>query len=74
MFAVILPLLTVGQATQCEKPDGTKAPCGPGNDLCHSPGCKPPHTRPRELLFLCIPATSSGASCPGSGYPERSVL
>ena len=24
--------------TNCQRPDGTSAPCGPGNDLCHSPG------------------------------------
>lgn len=24
--------------TQCQKPDGSIAPCGPGNDLCHGEG------------------------------------
>ena len=24
--------------TSCQRPDGTSAPCGPGNDLCHSSG------------------------------------
>ena len=26
------------EPTSCERPDGTSAPCGPGNDQCHAPG------------------------------------
>ena len=29
---------SVPSPTSCQKPDGSTAPCGPGNDLCHSPG------------------------------------
>ena len=49
--------LVAGQTTQCQKPDGTKGPCGPGNDLCHSPGCKfplHPNKRHHSALVYCL--------------------
>ena len=38
MSAILFSACASASPTNCQKPDGSFAPCGPGNDMCHSPG------------------------------------